>query len=91
MTVPRTCISCHVERLGMPVTAKDCLGFVACETCTKLGPPIDQKEAARAWSEWLTELHERIEKLPPNCDSNSEAVRSDNEHHLPHGELYSPS
>ena len=46
MTLPRTCIACHAEKLGEPVTAKDCLGFVACETCTKI-----------AWSDWLMELH----------------------------------
>lgn len=33
---PQVCIDCHAERLGKPVTANDCLGFVACETCTKL-------------------------------------------------------
>jgi RecA/RadA recombinase len=34
--VPRVCITCHVQKLGIPVTAADCLGFAACETCTKL-------------------------------------------------------
>ena len=48
MNIPRTCIICHAEKLGEPVTEKDCLGFVACETCTKA-----------AWSEWLKALHER--------------------------------
>jgi len=51
MNIPRTCIICHAEKLGEPVTAKDCLGFVACETCTKV-----------AWSEWLKALHEREKK-----------------------------
>ena len=47
---PRTCVACHAERLGKPVTASDCLGFAACETCTKVRD---------AWSEWLLALHER--------------------------------
>lgn len=33
--VPKVCIACHAEKLGIPVTAEDCLGFAACETCTK--------------------------------------------------------
>ena len=42
--VPRVCLTCHAERLGYPVTPSDCLGFAACETCTKL-PPIDGGES----------------------------------------------
>jgi len=39
--VPRVCLACHAERLGYPVTPKDCLGFAACETCTKVPIPED--------------------------------------------------
>ena len=39
--VPRICIACHAEKLGMPVTPSDCLGFAECETCTKLPIPDD--------------------------------------------------
>lgn len=34
--VPQVCIACHEERLGMTVTESDCLGFAACEMCTKI-------------------------------------------------------
>jgi hypothetical protein len=40
--VSRVCLACHVEKLGIPVTPKDCLGFAACETCTKV--PIVEDE-----------------------------------------------
>ena len=59
MNTPRTCIACHAERLGEPVTAGDCLGFAACETCTKLSKPSEM-DAVKAWSKWLSELHKRI-------------------------------
>ena len=55
---PRTCITCHAERLGDPVTAKDCLGFAACETCTK--PLTEHATDDSTW--WLTELHKRDER-----------------------------
>jgi len=42
----RTCITCHAQRLGEPVTAEDCLGFVACETCTKLDFLSSDKKSA---------------------------------------------
>jgi hypothetical protein len=54
---PRICIVCHAKRLREPVTAADCLGFAACETCVLLD---DQVAAAKAWSVWLKELHERL-------------------------------
>ena len=60
-TPSRTCITCHAEKLGEPVTAQDCLGFAECETCTKI--PVNQEEAAKAWSEWLTEMLERENEL----------------------------
>ena len=61
--VPRMCLVCHAKKLGEPVTAKDCLGFTECETCTKL--TVNQDEAVRAWSNYLTEMHdaEGIEKV----------------------------
>jgi len=59
--VPRTCVACHAEKLGESVTPQDCLGFAECETCTKI-PAVNQEEAARAWSQWLTEMHERINR-----------------------------
>jgi len=60
-------MACHAERLNQPVTPHDCLGFTACETCTKLGDPPGwspdkQQEAAAAWSEWLTQLHNNINR-----------------------------
>lgn len=39
-------IDCHADRLGIPVTADDCLGFAACETCTKI-PENDEKKGLR--------------------------------------------
>jgi hypothetical protein len=41
--VPRVCLACHAEMLGIPVTPRDCLGFAKCETCTKV--PIDGDES----------------------------------------------
>jgi len=38
-SVPRICIACHAKKLGEPVTARDCLGFASCETCTQLTEP----------------------------------------------------
>jgi len=62
-SVSRTCLTCHAKKLGEPVTARDCLGFAECETCTKLNNNVvNQEEAAKAWSEWLTDMHERETK-----------------------------
>jgi hypothetical protein len=45
--VPRVCIACHAEKLGMPVTPRDCLGFAECETCTKVPMPEESDEPLR--------------------------------------------
>ena len=40
---PKVCITCHAKKLGIPVTASDCLGFIECETCTKLNETTNQE------------------------------------------------
>jgi len=62
MKVPRVCITCHAERLGEPVTAKDCLGFAACETCTK---PLDEPF-------WLERLHDV--DLPEGSETTKKGI-----------------
>jgi hypothetical protein len=34
--VPRVCIACHAKRFGKFIHPADCLGFAACEDCTKV-------------------------------------------------------